>query len=327
MCRRRTPTAANTVLAIAGATTVVAGVQVGIAHLPVIHAALLTVGSQVYDDIRTRRERQRVVKLKAQPCAAEIIRSARGTAPCPRQNKAWVLAVAVLGSTMAFVDESVVNVALPRIEADLHTTLASMQWIINAYTLCMSALLLIGGAAADRFGRRRLFLSGVVTFTLASIVCGAAPNVPALIAARAIQGVGAALLIPCSLAIIGAAFDEQERGAAIGIWSGASALAAGISITGSAGDNTIVGGFGNDSIDMEARSGARFTLVFWFDPNQTVGLQGSGFFLGDRTVNFTAGSPGKVVSTLRTSWSSVVCGTGSQMRASWPGLRSVTVVS
>jgi EmrB/QacA subfamily drug resistance transporter len=190
-------------------------------------ATLLTVGSQVYDDIRTRRERQRVVKVKAQPCAAEIIRSTPGTAPCPRQSKAWVLAVAVLGSTMAFVDESVVNVALPRIEADLHTTLASMQWIINAYTLCMSALLLIGGAAADRFGRRRLFLSGLVTFTLASIVCGVAPNVPALIAARALQGVGAALLIPCSLAIIGAAFDEQERGAAIGIWSGASALAAG----------------------------------------------------------------------------------------------------
>jgi EmrB/QacA subfamily drug resistance transporter len=172
-------------------------------------------------------QRQRAVKLKAQACAAEIIRTTRGTAPCDRQNKSWVLAVAVLGSTMAFVDESVVNVALPRIEADLHTTLASMQWIINAYTLCMSALLLIGGAAADQFGRRRLFLSGLLTFTLASIACGAAPNVPALIVARAIQGVGAALLIPCSLAIIGATFEEQERGAAIGIWSGASALAAG----------------------------------------------------------------------------------------------------
>ncbi len=128
---------------------------------------------------------------------------------------------------MAFVDESVVNVALPTIEADLGTTLAAMQWVINAYTLCMSALLLVGGAAADRFGRRRLFLIGIVTFTLASIACGFAPGIAALIGARAIQGVGAALLIPCSLAIIGAAFNEQERGAAIGIWSGASALAAG----------------------------------------------------------------------------------------------------
>lgn len=168
-----------------------------------------------------------MISSKAQPCAAEVIRSTRGTSACPKRDKAWVLAAAVLGSTMAFVDESVVNVALPTIEADLGTTLAAMQWVINAYTLCMSALLLIGGAAADRFGRRRLFLIGIVTFTLASIACGFAPDIAALIGARAIQGVGAALLIPCSLAIIGAAFNEQERGAAIGIWSGASALAAG----------------------------------------------------------------------------------------------------
>src|ERR1700756_161448 len=126
-------------------------------------------------------ERTRVVKLKAQPCAVEIIRSTRGTAVCSKQDKAWVLAVAVLGSTMAFVDESVVNVALPKIEADLDTTLVSMQWVINAYTLCMSALLLIGGAAADRFGRRKLFLLGMITFTLASIACGFAPNVAVLI--------------------------------------------------------------------------------------------------------------------------------------------------
>jgi len=168
-----------------------------------------------------------VINSKAQPCAAEVIRSTRGTSACPRRDKSWVLAAAVLGSTMAFVDESVVNVALPTIEADLGTTLAAMQWVINAYTLCMSALLLIGGAAADRFGRRVLFLIGIVSFTLASIACGCAPDIGSLIAARAIQGVAAALLIPCSLAIIGAAFDEQERGAAIGIWSGASALAAG----------------------------------------------------------------------------------------------------
>jgi len=96
-----------------------------------------------------------VINSKAQPCAAEVIRSTRGSSACPNRDKTWVLAAAVLGSTMAFVDESVVNVALPTIEADLHTTLAAMQWVINAYTLCMSALLLIGGAAADRFGRPR----------------------------------------------------------------------------------------------------------------------------------------------------------------------------
>jgi len=132
-----------------------------------------------------------------------------------------------MGSTLAFVDESVVNVALPKIEGDLDTTLAAMQWVINAYTLCMSALLLLGGAAADQFGRRLIFVIGVSIFAVASLGCGLAANVQSLIAARAIQGAGAALLIPCSLALIAAAFDEGERGAAIGIWSGASAIAAG----------------------------------------------------------------------------------------------------
>jgi EmrB/QacA subfamily drug resistance transporter len=128
---------------------------------------------------------------------------------------------------MAFIDSSVVNVALPKMESDLATTLSAMTWVINAYTLCMSALLLIGGAAADQIGRRRIFLTGLSVFAVASVGCGLAPGVDVLILARAVQGVGAALLIPCSLAIIGAAFDEKERGAAIGVWSGASAIAAG----------------------------------------------------------------------------------------------------
>jgi len=128
---------------------------------------------------------------------------------------------------MAFVDESVVNVALPRMEADLHTSLSAMQWVINAYTLCMSALLLIGGAAGDRFGRRRIFMIGISMFAVASVACGLAPNPGALISARALQGLGAAFLIPCGLALISAVYDEKERGAAIGVWSGASAVAAG----------------------------------------------------------------------------------------------------
>jgi len=128
---------------------------------------------------------------------------------------------------MAFIDSSVVNVALPKMESELATTLAYMTWVINAYTLCMSALLLIGGAAADQIGRRRIFMTGITIFSIASIGCGLAPGVDVLILARAIQGVGAALSIPCSLAIIGAAFSEKERGAAIGVWSGASAIAAG----------------------------------------------------------------------------------------------------
>jgi len=138
------------------------------------------------------------------------------------------LAAAVLGSTLAFVDESVVNVALPGIESNLRTSLAAMQWVVNAYMLCMSALLLLGGAAADQFGRRRMFIIGVSVFAAASLGCGLAPNAPVLIATRAVQGTGAALLVPCSLALIGAAFDEHDRGAAIGIWAGASAVAAGL---------------------------------------------------------------------------------------------------
>jgi EmrB/QacA subfamily drug resistance transporter len=164
---------------------------------------------------------------KALPCDQAAIRAAPSVPACAAR-RTWVLVAAVLGSTMAFVDESVVNVALPKIESDLHTTLAAMQWVVNGYTLCMSALLLVGGATGDQFGRRRVFVNGVLVFAAASLVCGLAPNVQALIGARVLQGAGAALLVPCSLALIGAAYDEKERGAAIGIWSGATAIAAGV---------------------------------------------------------------------------------------------------
>ena len=163
---------------------------------------------------------------KILPCDEVAIRAAASVPACVA-HRPWVLVAAVLGSTLAYIDESVVNVALPRIEADLRASLAAMQWVVNAYTLCMAALLLIGGAAADQFGRRRIFLLGVVVFAVASVGCGLAPDVHSLIAARTLQGVGAALLVPCSLALISAAYEEKERGAAIGIWSGASAIAAG----------------------------------------------------------------------------------------------------
>jgi EmrB/QacA subfamily drug resistance transporter len=165
--------------------------------------------------------------VKPRPCDEGTIRATR-VASCAERQKTWVLAAAVLASTIAYVDESVVNVALPTMQRDLDTSLAPMQWVVNAYILCLSSLVLIGGAAADRFGRRRLFLIGLAIFALASIGCGFAPNVATLIGARAFQGVGAALLIPCSLALIGAAFEEKERGAAIGLWSGFSAIAAGL---------------------------------------------------------------------------------------------------
>ena len=119
-----------------------------------------------------------------------------------------------------------VNVALPAITRDLAAPVATTQWVINAYTLLLSAFLLVGGAAADKFGRRRMFITGTAVFTVASIACALSASAVQLILARAVQGIGAALLIPCSLAIIGASFPEAERGRAIGTWAGFSAIAA-----------------------------------------------------------------------------------------------------
>jgi EmrB/QacA subfamily drug resistance transporter len=125
---------------------------------------------------------------------------------------------------MAFIDGTVVNVALPALQKDLHASIADAQWIVEAYALLLAALLLVGGAAGDRYGRRRIFLLGVVLFAAASVCCGLAGSARGLILARAGQGVGAALLVPGSLSIIGASFNERERGKAIGLWSGATAI-------------------------------------------------------------------------------------------------------
>jgi EmrB/QacA subfamily drug resistance transporter len=125
---------------------------------------------------------------------------------------------------MAFIDGSVVTVALPALQADLGTSVRGSQWIVNAYMLSLGALMLLGGAAGDRYGRRRIFALGVIVFTCASIACGLAPDALTLIAARALQGVGGAMMVPESLAIISATFAEEERGRAIGTWAGFSAL-------------------------------------------------------------------------------------------------------
>jgi EmrB/QacA subfamily drug resistance transporter len=127
---------------------------------------------------------------------------------------------------MAFIDGTVVNVALPALQRELSANLVDVQWVVESYALFLAALLLVGGAAGDRFGRRRVFVIGVALFAAASVWCGLAGSVRQLIAARAVQGVGGALLVPGSLAIISASFDEQSRGKAIGTWSGASALMA-----------------------------------------------------------------------------------------------------
>ena len=153
----------------------------------------------------------------------------------------WVVAATVLGSSMAMLDATVVNVALPTIGRELHTSLAGLQWTVTAYTLTLAGLILLGGSLGDRLGRRRVFLIGVIWFALASTLCGLALNIGMLIAARALQGIGGALLTPGSLAIIQAGFTAEDRPRAIGAWSGFGGIA------GAAGPflgGWIVGAFG-----------------------------------------------------------------------------------
>jgi EmrB/QacA subfamily drug resistance transporter len=138
----------------------------------------------------------------------------------------WVLAATILGSSMAFIDGTVVNVALAALQANLHATAVDVQWVVEAYALLLAALLLVGGSLGDLYGRKRIFATGVIVFAAASTACGFAQNVSQLILARAVQGVGAALLVPGSLAIISASFSEQDRGRAIGTWSGFTAITA-----------------------------------------------------------------------------------------------------
>jgi EmrB/QacA subfamily drug resistance transporter len=135
-----------------------------------------------------------------------------------------VLAATILGSSMAFIDGTVVNIALPALQSSLGATMLDVQWVVEAYALFLSALMLTGGALGDRFGRKRIYAIGVALFALASIGCGFAPGIPELIGARGVQGIGAALLVPGSLAIISASFPEEERGKAIGTWSGFTAI-------------------------------------------------------------------------------------------------------
>ena len=137
----------------------------------------------------------------------------------------WVLAVAVLGSGMAFLDGTVVNVALPDIGRDLSASTSALQWILNGYLLTLASLILLGGSLGDRYGRRRIFVIGVGLFTVASLLCAVAPSVELLIAARLLQGVGGALLTPGSLAMIEASFRPADRARAIGAWSGLGGVA------------------------------------------------------------------------------------------------------
>ncbi len=133
-----------------------------------------------------------------------------------KNSGACVLAAAILGSSMAFIDGTVVNVALPALQTSLHATISQVQWVVESYALFLAALLLTGGSLGDIYGHRKIFLAGVGLFSAASAWCGAAPTITQLILGRAVQGVGAALLVPGSLALISVSFPPERRGRAIG---------------------------------------------------------------------------------------------------------------
>src|SRR5437868_12319992 len=165
-----------------------------------------------------------MVAIARPPCDEGVIRSWPCAAAVPARLGRWILATTILGSSLAFIDGTVVNVALPALQREFGASVADVQWVVEAYALLLSALLLVGGAVGDRLGRRRVYASGIALFAAASAACGLAAGVRQLIIARAVQGAGAALLVPGSLAIISASFPEQERGRAIGTWSGFSAI-------------------------------------------------------------------------------------------------------
>ena len=162
----------------------------------------------------------------------------------PVSHPRATLAATILGSSVAFIDGSVVNVALPALGQNLHASSSGLTWAINAYLLPLGALILLGGGLGDHYGRRRLFLIGLALFTVATVFCAASPSLPWLLAGRALQGVGAALLMPNSLAILGAAFAGEERGRAIGSWAAVGALAAAL--------GPVIGGWLVDTVGWRA---------------------------------------------------------------------------
>ena len=164
------------------------------------------------------------MNLLKPPCDEGVISAKKSVSPCGKAQGRWILAATILGSSMSFIDGTVVNVALPALQANLNATAIDVQWVVESYALFLAALLLLGGSLGDHFGRKRIYAIGVTLFALASMWCGLAPNVGQLIVARAVQGIGGALLVPGSLAIISASFSEDERGQAIGTWSGSTAI-------------------------------------------------------------------------------------------------------
>jgi EmrB/QacA subfamily drug resistance transporter len=160
-----------------------------------------------------------------QPCDIGVIDGTKISSPCQPSSRPWIIAAASLGSGMAFLDSTILNVALPALQSDLGASVRAVQWTYGAYALVLSALLLVGGTLGDRFGRRRVFVLGATIFAVASVWCAVAPGTAQLITARGVQGVGGALLVPASLAIIGASFEGRLKAKAIGTWGALSAIA------------------------------------------------------------------------------------------------------
>lgn len=174
-------------------------------------------------------------KLKQNPSGEAILESDLRITTYTKNQGLWILVATILGSSMAFIDSTAINVALPVIQKEMKANIADIQWIVEAYALFIASLILVGGTLGDYFGRRRMFATGVIIFILSSILCGFAPTTDQLIFFRAIQGVGGALLVPGSLSILNSSFNDGSRGRAIGTWSGFTAFIAGF--------GPILGGF------------------------------------------------------------------------------------
>jgi len=173
---------------------------------------------------RPIRARITSIAIMKPPCDEAVVRSVNADVPCAPQAGRWILAATILGSSMALIDSTVVNVALPALQSNLHATVVGVQWVVESYGLFLGALILVGGSIGDLFGRRLMFLVGVGIFAAASIACGCATSIQQLVIARSAQGLGAAFLVPGSLSIISASFGEKIRGQAIGTWSGFTAI-------------------------------------------------------------------------------------------------------
>ncbi len=220
------------------------------------------------------------------PCEEGIIEAGPKGVPSSKNTQRWVLVATILGSSLAFIDGTVVNVALPALQADLKATTADVQWIVESYALFLAALVLVGGSLGDRYGRRLIFSIGIILFAIASAACGFAPNPTILILARAVQGVGGALLVPGSLAIISATFEGAERGRAIGTWSGFTTITAAL--------GPVLGGWLIENISWRAvffinlpMAAIVLAIIFWKVPETR-----------DDEVNGTLDWPGVLLVTI-----------------------------